>query len=81
VGLAEDGLREEFRDYGRIANTPSALPRLVRKLDHEGTKLRFCYEARPVRLRDPTPVVREWARQCRCCAFPDSKTAGRLDQD
>jgi len=46
VTLAEDGLRDEFRDYGRIANTPSALQRLVHKLDHEGAKLRFCYEAR-----------------------------------
>jgi len=47
VALAEDGLRGEVRDYGRIANTPAALQRLVRKLGQEGVELRFCYEAGP----------------------------------
>jgi hypothetical protein len=28
-------------------NTPAALQRLVRKLGHEGVKLRFSYEAGP----------------------------------
>jgi hypothetical protein len=56
VALAEDGLRGEVRDYGRIANTPAALQRLVRKLGQEGVELRFCYEdgvipARRYRLR------------------------------
>src|SRR5262249_34183878 len=32
VAVAEGGLRGEVRDYGRIANTPAALQRLVRKL-------------------------------------------------
>src|SRR6516165_10179248 len=47
VAIAEGGLRSEVRDYGRIANTPAALQRLVRKLGHHGAKLRFCYEAGP----------------------------------
>jgi len=47
VALAEDGLRGEIRDYGRIANTPAALQRLVRKVGKEGVELRFCYEAGP----------------------------------
>jgi transposase len=47
VAEAEDGLRGEVREYGRIANTPAALDRLARKLSREGAKLRFCYEAAP----------------------------------
>jgi transposase len=47
VALAEGGLRGEVRDYGRIANTVTALQRLVRKLDHQEVQLRFCYEAGP----------------------------------
>jgi transposase len=47
VAIAEGGLRGEVREYGRIANTPAALQRLVRKLGQRGTKLRFCYEAVP----------------------------------
>jgi len=47
VAVAEGGLRGEVRDYGRVANTPAALQRLVRKLGHQGVELRFCYEAGP----------------------------------
>src|SRR5215475_8769785 len=47
VAVAEGGWRGEVRDYGRIANTPAALQRLVRKLSQDGAKLRFCYEAGP----------------------------------
>jgi transposase len=47
VAVAEDGLRGEVREYGRVGNTPTALARLARKLGHEGVKLRFCYEAGP----------------------------------
>jgi len=47
VAVAEDGLRGEVREYGRIANTPAALDRLARKLSREGVKLRLCYEAGP----------------------------------
>ena len=38
MALAEGGLRGEVRDYGRIANTPAALERLVRKLGQEGVE-------------------------------------------
>jgi transposase len=47
VAVAEDGLRGEVREYGRIANTAAALDRLVRKLGGAGARLRFCYEAGP----------------------------------
>ena len=47
AAVAEDGLRGEVRDYGRIANTPTALQRLARRLGQEGVALRFCYEAGP----------------------------------
>jgi transposase len=47
VAVAEGGLRGEVRDYGRIANMPAALQRLVGKLCHQGVKLRFCHEAGP----------------------------------
>jgi transposase len=47
VAVAEDGLRGEVREYGRVGNTPTALARLARKLGREGVKLRFCYEAGP----------------------------------
>ena len=41
VALAEGGLRGAVRDYGRIANTPAALTRLVGKLGRDGVTLRF----------------------------------------
>jgi transposase len=47
VALAEGGLRGDVRDYGRIANTPAALAKLVGKLGRDGVTLRFCYEAGP----------------------------------
>jgi transposase len=47
AAVAEGGVRGDVRDYGRIANTPAALDRLVRKLGREGVTLRFCYEAGP----------------------------------
>ena len=47
VAVAEGGLRGEVREHGRIANTPAALERLLRKLGGDGTALRFCYEAGP----------------------------------
>src|SRR6516162_8474573 len=47
VAVAEGGARGEVREYGRIANTRSALDGLARKLGREGVKLRFCYEAGP----------------------------------
>src|SRR5689334_19694938 len=47
VALAEAGKRGEVREYGKIANTASALQLLVSKLTRGGHRLRFCYEARP----------------------------------
>ena len=47
VAVAEGDARGEVREYGRIANTPAALDRLVRKLGQNGARLRFCYEAGP----------------------------------
>ena len=47
VAIASGGLRGEVREYGRIANTPTALDRLLRKLGGDGMNLRFCYEAGP----------------------------------
>src|SRR5436189_5375229 len=47
VAVAAGGLRGEVREYGRIANTATALDRLLRKLGGDGTTLRFCYEAGP----------------------------------
>ena len=44
VPVAEGGIRGEIREYGRIANTPTALDRVMRKLGREGVRLRFCYE-------------------------------------
>ena len=47
VAIAEGGIRGEVREYGRIANTATALDRLIRKLGDGGVRLRFCYEAGP----------------------------------
>jgi transposase len=47
VATAAGGLRSEVREYGRIANTSTALDRLLRKLGGDGITLRFCYEAGP----------------------------------
>ena len=44
IAVADGGRRGEVREYGRIANTPAALRRLVHKLGQEGGQLRFCYE-------------------------------------
>ena len=37
VAVAEGGIRGEIREYGRIANTPTALDRVMRKLGRDGT--------------------------------------------
>jgi transposase len=47
VALAESGKRGEVREYGTIANTPTALKALASKLMKSGSTLRFCYEAGP----------------------------------
>jgi transposase len=53
VAVAEGGLRGEVREYGRIANTASALDRLLRKLGGGGMALRFCYGSRPTGEMQP----------------------------
>ncbi len=47
VALAETGGRQDVREYGKIANTPTALNALAAKLSRAGSELRFCYEAGP----------------------------------
>src|SRR4051794_32179434 len=47
VAVASGGLRGEVREYGRIANTATALDRVLRKFGGDGVALRFCYEAGP----------------------------------
>jgi hypothetical protein len=47
VAMAEGGVRSEVRENGRIANTATALDRLMRKLGDGGVRLRFWYEAGP----------------------------------
>ena len=47
VAVADAGARGEVREYGTIANSPTALRRLVSKLEQDGRELRFCYEAGP----------------------------------
>src|SRR5260370_33299451 len=45
--VASGGLRSEVREYGRIANTPTALERLERNGRDAGMVLRCFYEAVP----------------------------------
>ena len=47
VAVAEGGQRGEVREYGRIANTPAALDRVMCKLSGANVRLRVCYEAGP----------------------------------
>src|SRR3974377_534090 len=47
VALAEAGVRGDVREYGKIANTPTAVKALATRLSRGGSALRFCYEAGP----------------------------------
>ncbi len=47
VAVAESGRDGEIRSHGAISSDPSAVRRLVRKLERPGVRLRFCYEAGP----------------------------------
>ena len=47
VALAEAGAHKDVREYGKIANTATALNALAAKLSRAGSELRFCYEAGP----------------------------------
>jgi hypothetical protein len=57
VAVAEGGGRGEVREYGRIANTPAALDRLVRKLGHESVALdlKFANEVATNMMRTSNP--------------------------
>jgi len=81
AAVAEGGRRGEVRDYGRIANTPAVLDRLVRKLGQEGVELRFCYEAGPCGYGIQRQLSARRARlRCRgAVSYPEA--AGRADQD
>jgi transposase len=41
VALAEAGRRDDVREYGKIANKPTALNALAAKLSRAGSELRF----------------------------------------
>src|SRR5260370_17732823 len=56
VAVAAGGLRGEGREDGRIANTSTALDRLLRKLGGDGIGRRVFYQAGPFRYRIPRPL-------------------------
>src|SRR3954454_19878800 len=47
IALAASDQRGDVREYGKIANTPTALQAAAVKLARGGSELRFCYEAAP----------------------------------
>lgn len=47
AAIASDGRDGEVRFYGEIANTPSAIEKLAKKLSSNYKRLYFCYEAGP----------------------------------
>jgi hypothetical protein len=67
VAVAEGERRGEVREYGRIANTPTAVARLARQLSRDGVRLRFCYEADPcgygIRRQDWGTSEQSWPRR------------------
>ena len=73
VAVAAGGLRGEVREYGRIANTPTALERLLRKLGGDGMNLRFCYEAGPCGCGIQRHVS---ARKNALSSLPDPEASG-----
>src|SRR5712691_9760150 len=81
VVVASGGLRGEVREYGRIANTATALDRLLRKLGGDGTTLRFCYEAGPCGYGHSASTVGPGARMRRGRPLADPETGGRPGQD
>src|SRR6202048_4689238 len=82
VAVASGGLRGEVREYGRIANTATALDRLLRKLGDAGMVLRFCYEAGPCGYGIQRHV---WARGHECVVVAPSlipkRAGGRVKTD
>ena len=47
VGLAKPGVHGEVRHYGKIGGDLDSLDKVIRKLESQGTELRFAYEAGP----------------------------------
>jgi transposase len=47
IAVAVAGNRGEVREYGKIANTPTAVTGLLSRLTRSGATLHFCYEAGP----------------------------------
>lgn len=47
VAVAKDGKRVEVCEHGEIANTPTALAKVLGKLGGRGVALHVCYEAGP----------------------------------
>jgi transposase len=76
VAVASGGLRGEVREYGRIANTATALDRLLRKLGDAGMVLRFCYEAGPCGYGIQRHVVGPGTRVRRGCPLADPEASG-----
>src|SRR3954454_24157800 len=56
VAWAAAAKRGEVRDYGTIANTPTALKALASKLARSGATLHLCYEGRPCRYGIQRPL-------------------------
>src|SRR6266699_1006065 len=79
VAIAEGGIRGEVREYGRIANTATALDRLIRKLGDGGVRLRFCYEAGL--LWHSTSRIDARPRMRRRRPLADPEASGRPGQD
>ena len=81
VAVAAGGLRGEVREYGRIANTPAALERLLRKLGGDGVRLRFCYEAGPCGYGIQRQIVGNRGTNASWCPLADPQASGRPGQD
>jgi hypothetical protein len=51
IAVPDDDRRAEVREHGEIADTPTALAKLLGKPGGPGVELNICYEAVPVRIR------------------------------
>jgi len=70
VAVASGGLRGEFREYGRIGNTETALDRLLRKFGGDGVTLRFA-----MRRGRAAMAFNFSAHGCAACAPPSAPAA------
>jgi transposase len=78
VAVAAGRRRGEVREYGRIANAPTALDRLLRKLGVDGVSMRFCHEAGPCGYGIQRQVSTTGHE---CVALADPQGSGRQGQD